>query len=723
MSIIHWLDEISSTEYPAVGQIAYTLSQIKQQGYPVVAGLVISSSLFEEFLTLSEDLSKLVTDLAKVNFDDPYALQSFAQQSRQEILNTDFPCDWLATILCGVNQLSDPALRLIPSLSLDNVVDWHELLTGQFSPNHGEELSLAIKKIWAQLFKAKTLWFLQKRQISLAQIRFAVLIESYHTATASGIARINSSSVTIEATWGDELALNLGEVLPDRYQINRDNRLLPAQELGNKLIAYRLNNNLKELERYLLQEEAQQNYTLNQYQLVELNKLSFNLVTDYPNIESFFWSFRDNQLYLTQAKPFLIPMKSDSKLIVQGLGASSGKAIAPAEVITDFHSNWQLIPPQKILVFPSLTLDWLPLLKKAAGIITETGGLTSHVAIVARELGIPAIVGATQATELIKQGTLIQINGDTGEVCLPSHIDSQPELISDMSLPNYPISTQLFVNVSQLETLSLASHLPVDGVGLLRSEFFFLELLQQHSLMTWLSQHETELSQNLKQIITSVCQSFTPKPIFYRSLNWYALELSDYLQEFKTNPEIKEKLFNLELKILEKLIKEKQYNLNLILPFIRSVPEFKHYYQQVEKTGLLEQTSLQIWIMAEIPSVLFLLPEYVAAGVQGICIGTNDLSQFILGISREETFIPPELNTKHPAIKQAIKQLIQLAQTANIPCSICGQIPVEYPEIIPDLVRWGIQAISVEATAVIKTYWAIARAEQSIILDMARKIK
>ena len=179
----------------------------------------------------------------------------------------------------------------------------------------------------------------------------------------------------------------------------------------------------------------------------------------------------------------------------------------------------------------------------------------------------------------------------------------------------------------------------------------------------------------------------------------------------------------MELKILERLIKEKQYNLKLILPFIRSVAEFKQYYQQVEKTGLLDQTSLQIWIMAEVPSVLFLLPEYVAAGVQGICIGTNDLSQFLLGISREETLIPPELTPKHPAIKQAIKQLIELAQAANIPCSICGQIPVEYPEIIPDLVRWGIQAISVEATAVIKTYSAIARAEQSIILDMARKIK
>ena len=127
--------------------------------------------------------------------------------------------------------------------------------------------------------------------------------------------------------------------------------------------------------------------------------------------------------------------------------------------------------------------------------------------------------------------------------------------------------------------------------------------------------------------------------------------------------------------------------------------------------------------MAEVPSVLFLLPEYVAAGVKGICIGTNDLSQFLLGISREETLIPPELNPKHPAIRQAIKQLIELAQTANIPCSICGQIPVEYPEIILDLVRWGIQAISVEATAVNKTYWAIARAEKSIILDMARKIK
>ena len=149
--------------------------------------------------------------------------------------------------------------------------------------------------------------------------------------------------------------------------------------------------------------------------------------------------------------------------------------------------------------------------------------------------------------------------------------------------------------------------------------------------------------------------------------------------------------------------------------------EFSFCRGKVEQAGLTQVPQFQLWMMAEVPSVLFLLPEYVKAGVEGISIGTNDLTQLLLGVDREQGQITTVLNERHPAVMGAIAQLIQMAKTAGIPCSICGQAPAIYPEIIDQLVEWGITSISVEPEAVERTYKAIARAEQRLILAAARK--
>ncbi|ELR99408.1 putative PEP-binding protein [Gloeocapsa sp. PCC 73106] len=720
MTILYWLDQITPEQQAIVGQKAFSLSQIKRAGYPVVSGFVIPSSTLEEFLF------DLHYDFANLNVDDYQALQIFASESRQQILRLTFPEEFLSDILAATSQLCTTSVALRPSLCVSNSLfgDWNQFLSTQFCPCNPSALSLGIKQTWAELFRAKTLFLAQKHQIKPKDLGLGIIVQSSYQAIASGITQISPSSLNIQATWGDELALHQGEVLGDFYRVNRSNGQLETAELGHKIIAYRLKSSRDGLERQLLDEEAQKNYALTNVELHKLIELSFTLVAEYSNLDSFHWTLTESELstfYLTNLKPYLTYY--DKGLILKGLGASPGEAIAPAQIITTHSQNQPQILGGEILVLNSITLEWLPHLKQAAGIILEKGGLTSHGAIVARELGIPAIVGAKQATHLIKTGEFIKIDGETGEVhpAFPRDIQSQVDVKT--FLPTYPLGTQLLVNISQKETLVQISGLPIDGVGLLRSELFFGELLQTRPLLTWLRQYKSELQAKLLALLEPVSRVFSPKPVFYRSLNWYALELESYLEPLQRETKIRQEFFSLELQTLLNLRKQLNYNINLLLPFVRSVEEFQDYYQQVKQIGLLHQESFQIWIMAEIPSVIFMLPEYVAAGVQGISIGTNDLSQFLLGINRDKSYIPPELTVKHPAIKKAIKQLIESAKQNNIPCSICGQLPVDYPEIIPDLIRWGIQSISVEPRALEKTYWAIARAEQSILLEMARKMK
>lgn len=228
----------------------------------------------------------------------------------------------------------------------------------------------------------------------------------------------------------------------------------------------------------------------------------------------------------------------------------------------------------------------------------------------------------------------------------------------------------------------------------------------------------------MAEALNQIARILSPRPIYYRALDLREINSSNGRfpqSDFPTSERIA--LFDLEMKVLLTLYESGDQNLYLILPFIRSVEEFLMYRERIEASGLMRYSGFKVWIMAEVPSILFLLPDYVKAGVQGISIGTNDLTQLLFGIARNQIQISPQnpmQYERHPALRKAIKQLIKKARKAKIPCSICGDAPALYPELIEDLVRWGITSISVSLDAVDLTYRAIARAEKRILLDQSR---
>ena len=173
-------------------------------------------------------------------------------------------------------------------------------------------------------------------------------------------------------------------------------------------------------------------------------------------------------------------------------------------------------------------------------------------------------------------------------------------------------------------------------------------------------------------------------------------------------------LFDLELEALRQVQQLGYSNVQLILPFVRTVEEFVFCRQRIEAVGLFQVPQFQLWIMAEVPSVLFLLPDYVRAGAQGVAIGTNDLTQLLLGVDRDQSLMATGFDTQHPAVMAAIGQIIRMAQQAGVPCSICGEAPARDPEMIAALVGWGVTSISVSPGALEQTYRAIAQAEKQV---------
>ncbi len=832
MDKLYWLEQIQPAEGSKVGDKAFHLSRVMQRGYPVLPGFVVPAHILWEFLPMNST-KPLIADLPDsslhIDVDNYRQLQQLAQRLQQEIITAQLPPEWVQSLVEPTQQWQTPALIFRPSLGLKaatSKLGITGLLEAQICNCEPEASALALKRTWSQLFRARSLLYWQRHNIKWQEINLAVLVQPLTNARASGSLSYNSAQMEIKACWGLGMALSRGEVLPDYYLVHSATGHVRSQQLGNKTLAYGLANSPVQadlmlcstplisqtenscLQTYLLSETQHQQYALNDTYLQQLIQLAQQLKTDLGSAFTLEWTISqlenaDPQIYITQVttpniqesalSPPASPAPPAPPVHHRGLAAAGGKVVATAYAISLSNQIPENLPPGVILVAKAIAPDWLPSIQQAAGIITEQGGLTSHTAIIARELGIPAVVNVTKATELIQTGELLLLDGDRGEI---SQIGSQEKAGGDGGdggqgelgaptlwglgakgtrrtrgqggqgelgvptlwglgakgnlaesspaspssppsplTPQMPIATQLLVNLSQPSLIEQVMGLPVDGVGLLRAELMALTVLAGQHPKTWLQQgRQAELVNLWQAQISQFVRAFAPRPVFYRSLDWRSHEFQsltgDSVHTAATNPVLGQRgtfsymrdstIFDLELAAMAAIQQSGYTNLHLLLPFVRTVEEFSFCRRRVEQAGLTQVAQFQLWIMAEVPSILFLLPEYVGAGVQGISIGTNDLTQLLLGVDRDEGELAAAFDQRHPVVLQAIAQIIQMARSANIPCSICGQAPTLYPEIIDSLVRWGITSISVEPNAVERTYGAIARAEQRLLLEAAR---
>lgn len=719
MDILFSLDRIELQHQSQVGEQALQLSVFAQKGLPVLPGVVLSAARFRNFLETIHWIQPLFADLPysslRLNLEDSQQLQTIARQIRQTIQHAELPKAWLSEIQAEIAKIPNlgAAVILRPSIAVQTELPTQELadlIEPQICSTEINSLAIALKQLWSELFRARNLVYWQGAKIELHQIHFAVLIQPIGSAIASGSLQGSPPNWELIATRGLEVAIARGEVLPEIYKISEDQ--IQFQQAGRQTIAYEVRSGSEPLTRSPIRETDP---VLNPQQREAL--LSLAQMLQFP--AALDWQFYDSGLYVTTVRygsfgqnSQTVTQSEDS--IVSGLGAAPGQAIAPAFVLTDL--NQPKIPAGSILVTPMILPSWIPWLKQIAGIVSEQGGMTSHGAILAREMGIPAIVGAQQATQRIQTGETIAINGDTGSVTITPQISKSIPEPKQMNMVWNTNATQLMINLSQIDSTSAAIEMNVDGVGLLRSELMLGGMLEKID------------SAQLAKQLQKFAESFAPRPVFYRSLDVRS-------HEFQTASEVNPMLgirgtfsylqhperFDLELAALEQAIGAGCTNLRLILPFVRTIEEFVFCRRRVEQAGLLDHAQFQLWIMAEVPSVLFLLPEYVQAGVQGICIGTSDLTQLILGVDRDQSAMAKVFDESHPAVMNAIAQLIQSAHRLKIPCSISTQATIT-SELIDRWIEWGVDAISVNLSVVETVNRSIARAEQRLLLNRMRDL-
>lgn len=759
MTKLYWLSEINLRDRPVVGEKAWMLSQLKQSGYNVFPGFVISSSVFREFLDNLNDVNSLLADFPgsslHLDVDNPRILQLVAQQSRQSIVNLSFPSQWRETLVEATKKLESNALILRTSLGGNFPLnqDISGLTPAQVCWNIPENLEMAIKEIWAQLLRAKSLFYWQRLGIGIDQLNLGILVQPMVNAIASGRVINRSQDFEIEGTWGLGYSLLKGEILPDSWKIKGKSGKIFDQKLGNKARGYRLIQEpeltqlptKKCVESYCLSEEQQAQYCLNSAEISQIGQLCNDLENHAISWHSLEWILYHSddsssaQLAIAQliSSPYHQSLDStqsnlpinehQSRLI--GLGVSPGQIQGTVYLLNEDNNSDLLELTNSIIVSQQIHPFQLSSIKQASGVITEQGGITSHAAILARELGIPAVVDVPGATSWLQTGDSILLDGDSGTIVLNrKNTLNQPKIPLKKSegLPekqrffNYPIGTKLMVNLSQRSSLGKVRDLPCDGLGLIRSELMLLDLCAPHSLREWLKKSPSEqIIEKLKQGISEFADVFGSYPIFYRTFDdKFSADLD---RRGTAGYCLDSSLFRLELQALSNVQQEGYHNINIILPFVRTVDEFCFCLNLIEEYKLSTVKSFQVWIMAEVPSIIFQLPDYVKVGVQGIAIGSNDLIPLLLGIERNQVYWNQISSVYQTGIVGALKQLIEAANRLEIPSSICGQIVVDFPQIIEQLIAWGITTISVEPEGIEKTYQAIARAEKQMILKLARE--
>lgn len=612
----------------------------------------------------------------------------------------------------------------------------------------GEDLIDAVTQCWASLFSPRAITYRASRGFT-ADPAMAVVVQQMVNSEKSGVAFSADPSTGARDHLVIEAALGLGEVVvsgkvqPDTYVVDKKTLQVRDFSIGYQAFKIERGADGHDVIVELTPEQAQER-VLDDDALRRVAELVVATENHHGCPQDVEWAIADGKTWLVQARPITmlyddeVPEESgESGVLVRGLAAAPGTASGKIRVLRTPQEGSRL-QDNEILVAPMTNPDWLPAIRRAAALVTETGGMTCHAAIVARELRVPCVVGARDATTLLHDGHLVTVDGARGTVTAGA-ATSQAQVVAApppaVAQVSETTGTKIYVNLAIPDTAEAVAAQDVDGVGLLRAEFLLTQALSGRHPREMIARGEqADLVDAVVASIGRIAAAFGSRPVVYRATDFRSNEFrglkgGEAYEPVEHNPMIgyrgcyryvqEPDLFALELQALAR-VREQNPNVHLMIPFVRTRWELESCLAQVDASPLGKQRGLHRWVMAEVPSVMFWLPEYIAMGIDGVSIGSNDLTQLVLGVDRDSDICAELFDESDGAVLDAIGRIISTARKHGITSSLCGQAPSTNPAFAEHLVRMGITSVSVNPDAVTATRRTVAAAERRLLLESVR---
>ncbi len=613
-----------------------------------------------------------------------------------------------------------------------------------------DDLIDSVVRCWMSLFSPRVITYRASRDFT-ADPAMAVVVQQMVNSDKAGVAFTADPSngaldrVVIEAAFGLGEVVVSGEVEPDTYIVSKETLEVLDVRLGLKSFKIVRGPDGHDSSIDLSDQDAGAR-VLDDAELRTITELAIATERHNGCPQDTEWAISDGKSYLVQARPITTlrhttaPTTEANAVLARGLAAAPGMASGKVRVLQNPDEGERLLEGE-ILVAQMTNPDWLPTIRRAAALVTDTGGMTCHAAIVARELGVPCVVGTRTATRDLHNGITVTVDGAHGRVLSGrAEAASTAQVVAaDQRAPSEPqvevTGTKVYVNMAMPDSAEKVAAQGADGVGLLRAEFMLTEAFGGRHPRDLIAHGEQKaLVDGLVAPLLRIATAFGPRPVIYRATDFRTNEFrglkgGDAYEPVEHNPMIgyrgcyryvkEPDLFALELQALAQ-VREQSPNVHVMIPFVRTRWELEECLSLIDASPLGRQRGLHRWVMAEVPSVVHWLPEYIGMGIDGVSIGSNDLTQLVLGVDRDSDICAELFDESDPAVLDAIGQIIGTARKFGITSSLCGQAPSTNPAFAEHLVRMGITSVSVNPDALGAARRTIAAAERRLLLESAR---
>lgn len=752
-----WFKDIHFSDVNIVGGKGANLGEMYNLGIPVPNGYCVTAEAYFRFIESNKLKPRIKAILDATDVDDSEQLAQASASIRKLVRTSPVPEDMAQEImiaykkLCSFGGLKDAPVAVRTSATAEDSADASFAGQGDTFLNvmGASNVVSQVRNCWSSLFTSRSLYYQVKKHYDHFKIGVAVPVQKMVQSEISGIAFTlnpvsnNRNEIVVETIWGLGEYIVQGIVTPDQHLIDKSNWEIKYKNSVHQdvqLVRFKEGNKEMEVPKY-----KQNKAKIDDNMAIKVAKLAQKLHNHYGKAQDIEFAIEKNKLYFVQTRPITTvdvsqknineQTKIDENLvpILTGEPASPGSNSGVAVIIKSPKEINRVVKGQ-ILITDMTTPDFVPAMKKVNGIITNKGGQTSHAAIVSRELGVPCVVGTGNATKIIKEGDLVTVDGTTGKIY--SGDQSSGIVIKKVVHTNQKTATKLYVNLGEPELAKEISKRNVDGIGLLRAEFMIANI-GVHPKRMIQEGRQKEYIERLASGMADFCKSFNPRPVIYRATDFKTneyryLKWGKLFEPEEPNPLLgfrgalryinSPDVFNMELEAI-KMIRNK-YNLKnlwLMIPFCRSPEELIKVKKIVTDAGLLRSPSFKLFMMAEIPTNVIMLDKFIEVGIDGISIGSNDLTMLTLGLDRDNGEIAKDFNELDPSVLWSLKRLVTKAKKAGIMAGICGQAPSNHPDLVEKLVKWGITSISVSPDAIDRTREIIAWAENKRLEDKKEK--